>query len=177
MSQPTPHTTLVLIAVAGGESDAFWRTLLPLLPADASIEVLHVVDEAGRLELEFQRFRRPGGGGPGWPERRPSPPGRHRLPPDQERRIEQAEAAGEEVILATAMAALGREAQPMVLRGRPEREIVARAEASRAGLVVLAARPYEAPTPSGPHSIGHVARFVIDHAPCPALVVRIASRP
>jgi len=173
MSEPTPPTTQVLIAVAGGESDAFWRTLLPLLPVNASIELLHVVDEAGRRELELQRFRRPGRTGPGWPERRPLPPSIDPLPPDQERRIEQAEAAGEAVILASAAAALGREAAPVVMRGRPEQQIVARAEAKGAGLLIVAARPYEAPTPSGPHSIGHVARFVIDHAPCPVLVLRI----
>ncbi len=48
-----------------------------------------------------------------------------------------------------AMAALHREAQSAVLRGRPEQEIVGRAELTGAGLVVVAGRPYEAPTPLG----------------------------
>jgi nucleotide-binding universal stress UspA family protein len=174
MSKSSPNITRVIVAVAGGESDAFWRTLRPLLPVGAHIELLHVVDEAGRRELEAQHFRRPGHGGPRRPDRRPLPPGRVHVPPDQERRLEQAEAAGEEVIVAAAMTALGREARSLVLQGRPEQEIVARARVAGAGLVVVAARPYAAPTPVGPHSIGHAARFVIDHAPCPVLVIRVA---
>ena len=28
----------------------------------------------------------------------------------------------------------------------------------------------------GPKSVGHVARFVLDHAPCPVLLARLASK-
>ncbi len=162
---------VVLIAVAGGETHDFWRALSPLLPPAVSVELLHVVDEQPRREIGLQRLRRPGHG--------PLPTnaeGDH-LPPDRERRIEQAETAGQQAILDAAAAALGRRAGARSVRfGRPEREIVAHAVEHGIGLVVLGARPYESPTPSGPHSIGHVARFVVDHAPCPVLVVRIPRR-
>jgi nucleotide-binding universal stress UspA family protein len=59
-----------------------------------------------------------------------------------------------------------------VHRGRPEREIIAAAIAFRAGLIVLGPRPRSGPTEPGPKSVGHVARFVLDHAPVPVLLVR-----
>ena len=62
---------------------------------------------------------------------------------------------------------LGRSTDSVALRGRPEREVVA--AALRADLLVLArdgdhARP-------GPRSIGHSARFVLDHVTCRVLLV------
>lgn len=38
--------------------------------------------------------------------------------------------------------------------------------------LVLGARPRSGPTEPGPRSVGHVARFVVDHAPVPVLLVR-----
>ncbi|MEW2314607.1 universal stress protein [Streptomyces bauhiniae] len=51
--------------------------------------------------------------------------------------------------------------------GRPEREVVAAAEG--AGLLVLARDGDRSRL--GPHSLGPAARFVVDHAPCPVLLV------
>ena len=40
-------------------------------------------------------------------------------------------------------------------------------------VIVIGAREgYGDPTQIGPRSVGHVARFVLDHAPCPVLLVR-----
>jgi nucleotide-binding universal stress UspA family protein len=61
---------------------------------------------------------------------------------------------------------LGREAELIVRRGRPEREIVAAAR--EADLLVVAR---DGAAPGGPGSIGPRARFVLDHAPCPVLLV------
>lgn len=57
--------------------------------------------------------------------------------------------------------------------GRPEREIVNCAAAWSADIIVICPRAlnHGAP-PLGPKSVGHVARFVLDHAPCPVLLVR-----
>jgi nucleotide-binding universal stress UspA family protein len=61
-------------------------------------------------------------------------------------------------------------------RGRPEQVIVAQARELGADLIAL--RPREHPEsipPIGPPSIGHTARYVVDHAPCPVLLLRIAT--
>jgi nucleotide-binding universal stress UspA family protein len=59
-----------------------------------------------------------------------------------------------------------------VRRGQPEHEIIAGANEYRAHAVVLCPRPRTGATESGPRSVGHVARFVVDHAPVPVLLMR-----
>jgi nucleotide-binding universal stress UspA family protein len=59
----------------------------------------------------------------------------------------------------------------LVRLGEPGREICAAAASWRADLVVLKASRRERPEP-GPRSVGHTARFVVDHAPCPVLLIR-----
>ena len=57
--------------------------------------------------------------------------------------------------------------------GRPEREIVSCAGEWHADLIVICPRsPLSGGPTIGPKSVGHVARFVLDHAPCPVLLVR-----
>lgn len=58
-------------------------------------------------------------------------------------------------------------------RGRPEQMIVALAREAQANLIALRLR--ERPDGFqriGPPSVGHTARFVVDHAPCPVLLLR-----
>ena len=62
--------------------------------------------------------------------------------------------------------------EPLVASGRPEQEIVAAAGRLRIDAVILCARPRTGPTEPGPRSVGHVARFVVDHSPVPVLLVR-----
>jgi len=46
----------------------------------------------------------------------------------------------------------------------------------KADLVLVCARTrYSESEPIGPGSLGHVARFVVDHAPCPVLLVRFRA--
>ncbi|MFF9391678.1 universal stress protein [Streptomyces griseoluteus] len=70
-------------------------------------------------------------------------------------------------LLDTAAERLGRPCVREERAGRPEREVVAAAEG--AGLLVLARDGDRSRL--GPHSLGPAARFVVDHAPCPVLLV------
>ncbi len=150
---------VILVAIDGSESDAFWSEVADLVPPASSILVLHVVDEGPRRELDIQFLRRPG----------------HPRPPDLDARATAAERRGSEAILAEAaqrLDAVTGSVQTVWRAGRPEHEIVAAAAEADARLVVVAARPEVETARPGPHSVGHVARFVIDHAPCPVLLVR-----
>jgi nucleotide-binding universal stress UspA family protein len=63
--------------------------------------------------------------------------------------------------------------QTRLARGRPEQEIVRAAAELHSDLLVVGARFKSGPRPaSGPPSVGHVARFVLDHAPCDVLLLR-----
>lgn len=62
-------------------------------------------------------------------------------------------------------------------QGRPEREIVNVAAEWQADLVIICSCPeYGGMHALGPRSVGHVARFVLDHAPCPVLMIRPLTR-
>jgi nucleotide-binding universal stress UspA family protein len=88
-------------------------------------------------------------------------------------RLEQLAAAGAAELLAAAAGRLGQPATRIARTGRPEREVVA--EADRAGMLILARDGDQ--TRLGPKSLGRAGRFIIDHAPCPVLVVWPASAP
>jgi nucleotide-binding universal stress UspA family protein len=97
------------------------------------------------------------------------PPGgllgrRHRPPPGPPPAEISREAA--EALLADAAERLGRPAETLQRRGRVEHEVVA--AAAGADLLVLARDGELRP---GPKSLGPRARFVVDHAPCPVLLV------
>jgi nucleotide-binding universal stress UspA family protein len=81
-----------------------------------------------------------------------------------------AETAATEILEAAA-ARLGRPARQVRRRGRPEREVVQAARG--AGLLVLGRQNTEA----GPRSLGKAARFVVDHASCPVLLVWPGAAP
>ncbi|MFG2816125.1 universal stress protein [Streptomyces sp. NPDC004673] len=70
-------------------------------------------------------------------------------------------------LLDAAAERLGRPCVREERSGRPEREVVAAAEG--AGLLVLARDGDRSRL--GPHSLGPAARFTVDHAPCPVLLV------
>jgi nucleotide-binding universal stress UspA family protein len=68
-------------------------------------------------------------------------------------------------------------AETLLRQGRPELEIVNAASEWRADVILICARTeYGEPPYIGPRSVGHVARFVLDHAPCPVLLVRPLAR-
>jgi nucleotide-binding universal stress UspA family protein len=74
-------------------------------------------------------------------------------------------AAGE--LLAAAAERLGRPARTMRRRGRVEQEVVRAAEDAD---LLICARDGDRER-LGPRSLGPATRFVVDHAPCPVLVV------
>ena len=125
-----------------------------ILPPDARVTLLHVtpsdvgeVTEAATAGLLGRGFR----------AHRPI------------RRFE--EVADEEAaeILKAAAARLGREDTELVhRRGRVEREVVG-AAAEGVDLLVVARDGDRSRL--GPHSLGHATRFIVDHAPCPVLLV------
>lgn len=64
-------------------------------------------------------------------------------------------------------------AEARLERGKPEQIIVAVAREVQASLVAIRARENAEGHPFiGPASVGHVARFVLDHAPCDVLLLR-----
>lgn len=70
-------------------------------------------------------------------------------------------------VLSAARERLGRPADVVSRRGRLEREVVAAADG--ADLLVLARDGDR--NRLGPHSLGPATRFVVDHSPCPVLLV------
>jgi len=98
--------------------------------------------------------------------RKPGPP------PLREEEIRQTEIASAKEILEEGLQHFPG-AEILERQGRPEREIVNGAAEWRADLLVICPRAQYRGAPSlGPKSVGHVARFVLDHAPCPVLLVR-----
>jgi nucleotide-binding universal stress UspA family protein len=68
-------------------------------------------------------------------------------------------------------------AETLLRTGRPEREIVNCAAAWQADVILLLPRTHYGNQPDlGPKSVGHVARFVLDHAPCPVFLARPLRR-
>ena len=81
---------------------------------------------------------------------------------------------GEEVLqeaLDSALA-LGLRATTRLERGDPSQVILEVARLLNADLIIMGAREREGPTRQGPASIGHTARFVLDHATCDVLLLR-----
>jgi nucleotide-binding universal stress UspA family protein len=71
---------------------------------------------------------------------------------------------------------LGLAAAERLERGRPEQVIVSLAGELTAQLVVLHARESPQAHPRvGPPSVGHTARFVVDHSPTTVLLLRASS--
>ncbi|GHA76184.1 MULTISPECIES: universal stress protein [Streptomyces] len=136
-------------------------------PRSAEVVLLHVSEEE-MPALAHGAFA--GLLGRGHP-RRPRPPGDWGCDPGEQVAALGGASAGE--LLEAAAARLGRPCTRVEQTGRPEREVVAAAEG--AGLLVLARDGDRARL--GPRSLGPAARFVVDHAPCPVLLVWPATAP
>lgn len=149
----------VLIAVKGSEGEAFFRRVAALtaLPHAERVILAHVVDTEPRGDLEGGRDRFLG--------RRPL--GRERSA-ELNRAEEERARAGIRVARQALLDAGVAEncIAEVVLRGKPNEELRRLAEA--ADLVVVGGRGGK----PGPHSLGKTARFLVDHAPHAALLVR-----
>lgn len=157
----------LVVAIAGSEDPALVVEMAALLGLDGPtlvLQLLHVVDSGPRGLLPIGPGLRRGP----WPK-----------PPDAtiQGRVTVAEDEGATALL-TAWHQRFSASLPAatisteVRRGQPEREVIAAAKAFRADAIVLCARPRSGPTEPGPRSLGHVARFVVDHAPVPVILVR-----
>ena len=151
----------VLCCLDGMNIDQVSKALSALAHGDErTIGLLYVTDSGPRGEMERKRegLLRP---------RHPSGP--------LNERMRQAEVAAAQEILQEGQRYLPG-AETLHLEGRPEREIVNCAAEWNADLIVICPRtPGYGGSPLGPKSVGHVARFVLDHAPCPVLLVRPLS--
>jgi nucleotide-binding universal stress UspA family protein len=82
-------------------------------------------------------------------------------------RMEQLAAASAAGLLDAAAARLGRPCARLERRGRAEQEVVAAAEGAD---LLIVGRDGDR-SRLGPKSLGKTTRFVVDHAPCPVLLV------
>ena len=126
-----------------------------------ALGILYVIDTGPRKDIEHTRIRFL----------------RRRDPPRPRRdEMKQAELAAAQDVLNEGLRYLPN-AETFQRQGRPEREIVNVAAEWQADLVIICPRGEYGGKPSlGPKSVGHVARFVLDHAPCPVLLVRQLAR-
>jgi nucleotide-binding universal stress UspA family protein len=92
---------------------------------------------------------------------------------DPATRLEQMAATSARELLAAAAARLGRPCERLDVQGRAERAVVA---ASAQADLLIAARDGDR-SRLGPRSLGKTTRFVVDHAPCPVLLVWPGSAP
>ena len=136
-------------------------TEMLLAPQSLTLGILFVIDTGPRKDIEHtrERFLRP-----------PRPPA------PREHEMQQAEQAAAEDILNEVLRHFPN-AKTFQRQGRPEREIVNVAAEWQADLVIICPRAEYGGKPAiGPRSVGHIARFVLDHAPCPVLLVRQLAR-
>lgn len=148
----------VLCCLDGTNTEQLSKAVSTMLRADdLTIGLIYVIDPGPHEELERHR------------ERFLRPP---HLAPQRLDQIRQAEIETAQEILQEG----GRyfpNAEYLRREGRPEREIVQCAAEWGADMIVISPRSPNTPGPPlGPKSVGHVARFVLDHAPCPVLLVR-----
>jgi nucleotide-binding universal stress UspA family protein len=126
-----------------------------------TVGLLYVIDTGPRKDIAHtrERFFRPAG-----------------PPPLREEEMRKADETSAQDILNEGLRYLPG-AEMIQRQGRPEREIVNTAPEWQADLVIICSRAEYGYKPTiGPKSVGHTARFVLDHAPCPALLVRPLSR-
>ncbi|MDX3259751.1 universal stress protein [Streptomyces sp. NPDC093228] len=86
---------------------------------------------------------------------------------DPGHRIEVLSEAAAHELLDAAERHLGGPARQVLVRGRTERKVV---EAATGADLLVCARDGDR-SRLGPHSLGPMTRFVVDHAPCPVLLV------
>jgi nucleotide-binding universal stress UspA family protein len=137
-------------------AEGTWRAAIDaartLAPPDSDFVLLHVIGDevADAAHGAFAGLL-----GRGHPERDPG------------LRLEELSRSAEEDLLAAAADRLGRPVSVVRRHGRIEREVVRAAEGAD---LLICVRDGDRER-LGPRSLGRLTRFVVDHAPCPVLVV------
>lgn len=142
----------VIIWITEGTWPAYIDAARTHAPGDADVVLLHVTpaDVPGAAHGAFAGLL-----------------GRGHLERDPGTQVEKLAAASADRLLAQAAQRLGRPCTRTERTGRPEREVVAAAEG--ADLLVLVRDGDRSHL--GPRSLGPTSRFIVDHAPCPVLLV------
>ncbi len=154
-------TGLVVVGVGESNPGHALRGLRDTLgEAPEAMLLCHVIDNGARGELGLAH-----GFGP-----------HRRHPGPHAREVAQAERDAAAGILEEAAREVPG-SQTRVEEGEPGRVLCRLAGEQRAALLVVGARNGPGPDVPKPHSIGHTARFVLDHAPCPVLLVRRGRSP
>jgi nucleotide-binding universal stress UspA family protein len=148
----------VLCCLDGTNIETLRRIITDQLKSEnLVVGLIYVIDDAPRKEIERTRERllRP-----------------LHLSPEREAQIAQSELSTAQEILQEGKQYFP-EAELLQRAGRPEREIVLCGVEWNADIILICPRsPGSTGPPIGPKSIGHVARFVLDHASCPVLLAR-----
>lgn len=150
--EPAAGSRTVIVWVAEGTWPGCIDAARALAPSPAAIVLLHATpgEVAGAAHGAYAGLL-----GRGHPERDPGP------------RLAELATASAAELLAAAASRLARPCTRIERRGRVEREVVA--AAAGADLLILARDGDRSRL--GPKSLGPASRFVVDHAPCPVLLV------
>jgi nucleotide-binding universal stress UspA family protein len=154
---------LVVCAIGQRGGPELIQRLINITGSKVECLLLHIIDTGPRHDLE-DYLRGP-------LHRRPN----HNEPPHKAGLKAAEEAAGRATIeeALTAAQQAGLKAVASVKEGNPEKIIVQVAQELQAALIAIWAREGAAGHPHiGPASVGHTARFVVDHAPCDVLLLR-----
>ncbi len=148
----------LLCCLDGSNTERISHAVTAFLPSEQlTIGLLYVIDSGPHedIGLQRERFLRP-----------------HKLGPARREQMRAAEQSSAQEILDEGLRYFPG-AETIRREGRPEREIVNFAAEWNADLIVICPRSPQSDGPTlGPRSVGHVARFVLDHAPCAVLLVR-----
>lgn len=146
----------VLCCLDGTNIEHITKALSALVSVEErSVGLLYVTDTGPHHEMERKRERLL----------------RHPSSTLQEK-MQQAELGASQDILQEGLRYLP-QAEALSRSGKPEQEIVQYAAEWHADLIIICPRSPTFGGPAlGPKSVGHVARFVLDHASCPVLLLR-----
>jgi nucleotide-binding universal stress UspA family protein len=156
----------VLCAIGKQDGAEMIRRTREVIGSEHELHLLHVLDSGPRRTMQEYLF------GPGQLRRTP--------PAELITSLDAAEQAAAEAALEEARQAAEQagfrvqtEIQPEIEPGKPEQIIVRAAHLWGCQLIVIrASEGLEGRPLIGPQSVGHTARFVLDHAPCDVLFLR-----
>ncbi len=160
------HRIGALVCLSGLDPASFMERAAPHVPLDRPLVLLFVIDTRSAEQL-------------GHIGRRLIAAGRVRS--GGEARMAAADEHTAQAVLqeaAETCRALGYDMQEIrqkIRRGRPEQEILLAAQDAEldVGLIVIGASFKGGPSPLvGPASVGPVARYIVEHAPCDVLLLR-----